>query len=167
MCNCEELQTIQKACGNRGTAKDVKRAWWICEDEIESIPAHSNGTISADIVLKDGATWKEIGIDPVGSSYNWGPQGEGYSQEFLNTATLFINGTDPLVSLILSGRIHSGHALIIQDKNGNRWLYGEPSDGAQIAPTGQNDRNGYSVVASWPATHMPYGYTGLIEVEEP
>jgi hypothetical protein len=164
--SCGVIGQITRAlCGTRGTAKDVVRAWYAFQDAVSAIPSPTNHVISGDITLEADEYFHEIGLDKVGSSFAFTPTGEGLSKEYENTAVLFVNGVAPSVSKLTSPMINDYYILIVQDKNGNKWLYGAVGDGAEIAPTATNDRNGYSLAAKWNAPYMPYAYTGAILTE--
>lgn len=164
-CTCDTLETITHACGSRGTAKDVIQAFVACTGEIDTIPAAANHVISTDITFLEDGHFFEIGIDKVGSSFNFASQGEGLSKEYLNTAVIFINGVAAAVSKVITGMINGTYVFIIKDKNANQWLLGAMGDGCEVAITAQNDRNGYTLTVTWTSTHLPYNYTGEILLE--
>ena len=162
---CGTLGAIEKALCNRGTAKDVTRAWIAAEEDILAIPSATDHIISGDITFNDEEHWYEIGIDKVGSSFSFDSAGEGLSKEFANTAIIFINGVAPVVSKIVTQLIRGNFMLLIQDKNGHRHLLGALGDGAEIGISAKNDRNGYTLTALWNSTDLPYNYTGAITTE--
>jgi hypothetical protein len=163
MACCENLATIQSACaGGRGTAKDVIKAYIACEDDIATIPAATNHVISTDITFEATKHWFEIDIDKVGSSFNFASQGEGQSKEYLNTAVLFVAGISADVTNALNSLIRGNANFLVKDKNGNHFLFGALGDGADVAITAQNDRNGYIITITYASANMPYFYTGAI-----
>ena len=165
--SCGTVGKIERAlCGTRGTAKDVVRAWYAPVDSVLTIPAATNHVISGDITLEVDAYFYEIGIDKVGSSFNFTGQGEGLSKEYANTAIVFVNGVHPSVSKVVTGFINDHYILIVQDRNGNKWLFGAVGDGAECTPVATNDRNGYALTYLWNGPYMPYAYTGAILTEE-
>jgi len=163
---CSNVESIAKALCNRGTAKGVVKAWFAAEEDVLSIPSATSHVISGDITLDTGKYFREIGIDKVGSSFKFSSTGEGMSKEFSNTAVLFVNGVHASVSKVVTNFIRGNYILIVQDKNGNKWLFGAVSDGAEISIEAQDDRNGYALSALWTSTDLPYSYTGAITVEE-
>lgn len=164
--SCTSLAKIEKALCNRGTAKEVTRAWVVPEEDVTAIPAATNHVIAGDITLEADKYFYEIGIDKVGSSFKFSSSGEGMSKQFDNTAALFVNGVHADVSKVVTNFIRGNYIVIIQDKNGNRWLLGAVGDGAEIGVEAQNDRNGYTLSALWSNTDLPYKYTGTILTNE-
>lgn len=165
---CENLAAIKTACsGGRGTAKDIVKAWIICEDDIVSIPDPDSDdhTISSDMELADGKVWNQIDLDPVGSSFSFDSQGEGQSQEYQNVGVLFIAGVSSDVNHILNSLIKGNPIVLLRDKNGNTWLFGAEGYGATVKLSAKNDRNGYTMTVTDNSPNLPYNYTGEIVTE--
>jgi len=165
MACCENLGHVLTACaGDRGTAKDVVKAYVACTEDITTIPAATDHVISSDIEFEALAHWWQLDIDKVGSSFSFASEGEGQSKQYLNTAIIFIAGVAADVTNAINSLIRGQATFLIQDKNGNKHLIGALDDGADVAIVAANDRNGYTLTITWASTNMPYFYTGAVTI---
>lgn len=162
MACCTALAHIPKAGCVRTTAKDIIAAWITCDSDVAAIPAAAGHIISGDITFVGDEHWYTVGLDKVGSSFDFASQGEGDSKEYLNTVILFVPGVGPVVSAIVTGMIRGTYNLLIKDKNGNHHLIGGLGDGANVAVQAKNDRNGYILTFTYSSADLPYNYTGAI-----
>jgi hypothetical protein len=161
---CDEIDHIPVPGCTRGTAKDVIKAWISGDDAIDTIPAAVDHVISDDITFLAENHWYTVGLDKVGSSFNFQSQGEGQSKEYANTVILFVAGVGPVVSKIVTGFIRGRYNLLIQDANGNKHLLGAYGDGAEVSVQVQNDRNGYILTFLHNSADLPFNYTGAITI---
>lgn len=162
LCGCDAMDHIPKAGCVRGTAKEVVNAWIACDESILDIPEAVDHIIAGDITFDEGEHWYTVGLDKVGSSFNFQSQGEGQSKSYLCTVILFVPGVGPVVSNIVTGFIRGTYNLLIKDKNKNVHLIGDLADGAEVGVQAQNDRNGYILTFTFESADLPFNYTGAI-----
>lgn len=162
---CAANKNIKNACkGERNTATEVTKIYIACEDAVTSIPADVDHVVSSDIVLADGEAFFQWDIDKVGSSWKITTEGDGQAKQFLFTGIYRITGIAAAVSASLDGLIKGNSIFMQKDKNDLVQIIGAVDDGANVSIEAQNDPNGYIVTVTWRSFHMPYFYTGTIEV---
>lgn len=161
---CTTMAHIPAPGCTRGAAKDILAAWITCDSDVLAIPAAVNHVISSDITFNEGEHWYTVGLDKVGSSFEFASSGEGHAKEYINTVIVQVAGVGPVVSNIVSGMIRGSYNLLVRDKNGNTFLIGALADGATVAVVAKNNPNGYTLTFTWTSAELPYNYTGAITV---
>jgi hypothetical protein len=162
MACCSAMAHIPKPTCVRGTATDIISAWITCDTDVADIPAATNHVISSDITFTGDEHWYTIGLNKVGSSYEFASQGEGDAKQYINTVILQVSGVGPVVSAIVTGMIRGTYNLLVKDKNGNIHLIGALGDGADVGVVVKNSPNGYTLTFTYSSADLPYNYTGAI-----
>lgn len=159
---------IKRPGCTRKTGIGVVRAWYACIADILSIPAPVVNTlkITDNITLKEDAVFYEIEVDKTKSSFKITSEGDGETVDYNCTAVLTVAGVDEEVSRITTGFPRSGLLYIIQDKQGNRRLFGELGDGANSKVDEADNPNATTINVIHRSGDVPYYYTGAITVEE-
>lgn len=164
---CATPQSIAGHCG--ANAKNIKpRVWLANPNEIDSIPAATAGVISTDIVMKTNtpafvfAVWN---ISPVDPGFTGESSGDLDGIEIPISLSVFIPAMEGAKSDKINQVNGGEYVVIVEDKNGKKWILGELNDGAFIrAGVQTNDKNGYPITIEWTTARLPYEYTGVIPV---
>lgn len=165
---CAALADIARHCGEN--AKGLKRRVYVaCVDHITSIPAPTSGVlVDTDIVMADNGgtpyTFTTFNIGKTNQAFEAEPAGDADGTTLEYRPTFFIPKMDAAKSGILNGTMNGEYILIMEDKNGERYILGDLEDGAVIKVKPQTDPNGYLISVEWDSAHLAYHYTGVIPV---
>lgn len=166
------LANIEKACGGgnaAGLTTKLQLAWI---DDVATIPARDNypttgapHTISGNITMASGKTFKEWNFSESDQEYSVVPEGDDEFITFLTTLKVRIPKVSPLTSYILNGGIGAQYVVINKDKNKRQYINGDKDQGMSFRPEMTVvEKNSYVVTFQLRSKEMPLFYTGTIPV---
>lgn len=169
---CVTLGTIERQCGGANAAGLQTTLHVACVDDIDVIPARDDfpttgdpHTISTDITMVATKVFYEWAFSKVDHSYTVTAEGEAEFTTYNIQVQIVIPKLSPLTTYILNGTTGGEFVVAITDKNGQRRLIGNKTEGMTIqVQEATNDRNAYTVTFQMNSNELPLFYTGAIAV---
>jgi len=161
------LDNINSLCENKSNAQGLKKYIYVANArDVKSIPDPSeNLTVSADIVMEDGKTFKKWEIS--GNEQGWDSKRVGDEDGKVSETEVkaFIAELSSFKSAVISCNDVCPKIVITEDNNGKLRIVGLKGNEAYVSGDEQAaPKNGYVVTAKATTPLPPYYYTGAIPV---
>lgn len=167
------LADITRSCDSPN-AKGIGGILYVAfKSDVQTIPAEqtytpgSNDprTIASNLTMVSGKTFYEWTISKNDKGFECTPEGNEDGSIYKTSVKVFIPKVAPLKTYLLGGMTNGCEAiLIVTDKNGNKRLVGDLTEGCTITAKEiiTTDKNGYEVEFTWESALPPPYYTGTI-----
>lgn len=164
----DTLATITSVCGASNAPGLLSKMWIAYEEDIDTIPAPTADTfdIATDITMVATKVFYLWDISRLEQKFDVNTEGDEDSNTKAIDLEVFIRALTSAKSRILSTNSNGCQLIVIvEDKNGQKWLLGRKGDGVLMTVKKQvNPKAGYVVSIKGSQPHLPYKYNGAIAV---